>query len=956
MRYARSIWKYSFLTSIYEKWAVKMQEQTPCNNGNATQPETESRSFELSTQQMASTEGIPLVGTEKPSVHAASAEHVPEAGSSTNSEKSIMHIAPAGHDLQVGYSTELQKSNLHTAHTDHVPEMEKCTEKSSLLDASAENVHQVGRKKSIWHSIHEDQTQPLSTMNLASMEHLASVKHIPPVSFDIKSSLNTAPVEHMPQVLDWTQPCSQAIRECSSKSESFDLARQSYHNEHYADDEEILREIDSCLESTKLKFFDDVRKAAVETAGTTTVVDSLKNSEAIIATSCTFKKTTETKTDTEKSQGADFVSTWIGPEVGTSELTTADNESFNKTRPFDVTYQQSFTYPEPSAWTAAVIDITVSDTQQTSVPNLEIISDMQNSKAGSVNQLSPPGAPDSSLHAFISSGSDNFEPSSAVQTLKQTLVVTKSEQPESFTADTCEVQPLVRKEQRTLRESAKCSEQLKPNLEMVKMTGSNVCKSGCVSVKPSEPASSHGPLQSYVGVDQDSFGRTEMSISLVINTDCEKNRDTPDGGPLSHAISTVLQPCMLNSSAPLTEQAANAVADISAGRDFSMNCVSLSVPRKQILEISFEPVVQSVNHLGDKDIEVEVAAERGSSARSINLLAQASVENRSASGEKNAAPVDDTDLGQEVQAVSNAAYIHKEVDLAENVTFPQQFDSCLPLSVDLDEISNSAVFSTTVVTASTETLASVSMLSDLAYVQTNSNDTDRTSVSTFNQNIAGGVRNDSDCEESQEILTDKKEAAGLAPGKTVKKKKVILLDNGFVTNKQTDGKTLGLEEESSGEQSKCQRPINTLAAESCVKMVSPTTATGNLDPGSLSSSPTSPPCLTQWYHCDGGCPGLSGSPPHLEPQSSKMCYHSSSKPALLDETSFYDLNYLTENLLPPTSAHGCCNACSSSDISYCSASVSNQPIEKPLVTGVSPSGLDPPTLLGENAVCHWEKC
>ena len=84
-----------------------MQEQTPCNNGNATQPETESRSFELSTQQMASTEGIPLVGTDKPSVHAASAEHVPEAGSSTNSEKSIMHIAPAGHALQVGYSLSL---------------------------------------------------------------------------------------------------------------------------------------------------------------------------------------------------------------------------------------------------------------------------------------------------------------------------------------------------------------------------------------------------------------------------------------------------------------------------------------------------------------------------------------------------------------------------------------------------------------------------------------------------------------------------------------------------------------------------------------------------------------------------------------------------------------------------------------------------------------------------------
>ena len=80
-----------------------------------------------------------------------------------------------------------------------------------------------------------------------------------------------------------------------------------------------------------------------------------------------------------------------------------------------------------------------------------------------------------------------------------------------------------------------------------------------------------------------------------------------------------------------------------------------------------------------------------------------------------------------------------------------------------------------------------------------------------------------------------------------------------------------------------------------------------------------------------------------------MCYHSSSKPALLGET-FYDLNYLTENLLPPASAHGYCNACSSSDSSYCSASVSNQPIEKPLVTGVSPSGLDPPTLLGENAV------
>ena len=186
---------------------------------------------------------------------------------------------------------------------------------------------------------------------------------------------------------------------------------------------------------------------------------------------------------------------------------------------------------------------------------------------------------------------------------------------------------------------------------------------------------------------------------------------------------------------------------------------------------------------------------------------------------------------------------------------------------------------------------------------------------------------------------------------------MILLDNGFVTNKQTDGKTLGLEEESNGEQSKCQRPFNTLAAESCVKMVSPTTATGNLDPGSLSSSPTSPPCLTQWDHCDGGCPGLSGSLPHLEPQSSistlgssKMCYHSSSKPALLDETSFYDLNYLTENLLPPASAHGCCNACSSSDSSYCSASVSNQPTEKPLVTGVSPSGLDPPTLLDENTV------
>ena len=756
-----------------------MQEQTPCNNGNATQPETESRSFELSTQQMASTEGIPsvdnskLVGTEKPSVHAAPAEHVPEAGSSTSNEKSIIHISPAGHALQVGYSTELQKSNLLTAHTDHVPEMEKCPEKSSLLAASAENVHQMGRKKSIWHSVHEEQTQPVSTINLASMEHLASVKHIPPVSFDIKSSLNTAPVEHMPQVLDWTQPCSQAIRECSNESESFDLARQSYHNEQYADDEEILREIDSCLESRKLKFFDDVRKAAVETTGTTTVVDRLKNSEAIIVTSGTFEKTTETKTDTEKSQGADFVSTWIGPEVGTSELTTADNESFNKTRPFDVTSQQSFTYPEPSAWTAAVIDITVSDTQQTSVPNLEIISDMQNSKAGNVNQLSPPGAHDPSLHAFISSGSDTFEPSSAVQTQKQTLVIMKSEQPESFTTDTCEVQPLVRKEQRTLRESAKCSEQLKPNLEMVKMTGSGVCKSGCVCVKPSEPASSHGPLQSYVGVDQDSFGRTEMSISLVINTDCEKkNRDTPDGGPLSHAISTVLRPCMLNSSAALTEQAADAVAEISAGRDFLMNCVSLSVPRKQILEISFEPVVQSVNHLGDKDIEVEVAAERGSSARSINMLAQASVENRSASGEKNATPVDDTDLDLEVQAVSNAACIHKEVDLAENVTFPQQFATCLPLSVGLDEISNSAVFSTTVVTASTETLASVSMLSDLAYVQTNSNDTDRTYVSTFNQNIAGDVRNDSDCEESQEILTDnKEEVAGRAPGKTKKKKK-----------------------------------------------------------------------------------------------------------------------------------------------------------------------------------------
>ena len=809
-----------------------------------TRQEIESDSIEISSLHMALTEGIiPLVGIEKLSLHTTTAEHVPQVGSDI--EKSCLRTAPVEHASQVGSSIEksslhaapaasqmgsgVEKSSLHTDPVEHASQMGSCVEKFSLYAAS------------------EEPTPSVFTMNRVATEHVS------PVSISAKnSSLHQAPVGHISQGLDRIQPHRQAVGGCSVSSESSVLTGQSWHNDQYIDDEEILREIDSCLESPVLH--DDVKKAAEKASGNEIVVDSLKNSDAI-ATSGNWRATTATEVDFKKSQDADTVTQRTGTERDPSEQKRSNSESISKARLPDVLPHQSLTTPERSTLTAAATDLTVSDTEKTSVPSLvEFTSGGQTLKRGTVDQscsqdiVPNPG--------FVDLSRDSIEPSTA-QTQEQTPDVSlEVNSVDRFNTGTTSsgAWPLQNKEQRTLgKPPLKCLEQSEPTAGILKEIESCLYKSGQEYMKPPKPVSSDAPLQSCLRVDQDPSGTTDINISVAITADNEnKNGDRPDGGTLSHVANSVLQAIALDSTASLVHFSADTAADISDEDDFVTTCISLSVPRKQALKICFEPVVRSEDLSGNKDIEVEITAETESSAQAI-YLAQDPIKGRVTSGDE------------------------------------------------------------------------------------------------------------------KKLTDNREENICLAQGNFIQKEKMVILSGkeGLVIRRQTtDAETLECEEENNREQPQCLRPSNTVAVEPCVRTVampalSPAATAGNLYPNSVGSSPTSPPSLTQWDQCDMGSPNLSGSPPHLEPQTLLSSPRfptvypcNSPKPALLGEHISLDGMAENENPLAKIAVHGGHCECSSSnaDSSCCSARACNQHSEKPLVVGLSPSDLDTHMLPAKNTM------
>ena len=125
------------------------------------------------------------------------------------------------------------------------------------------------------------------------------------------------------------------------------------------------------------------------------------------------------------------------------------------------------------------------------------------------------------------------------------------------------------------------------------------------------------PPQPSVRLEQDPSGMTEVSISVdIIDSKAEDSQEEDASSVTNCSVGKTEHP----DSAQAGDQLTRSPMETGDGEDFVTTYVTLNVPREKSLEICLEPMLQAGHLSGDKDIEIEVMAGKSGSAGAVRVV------------------------------------------------------------------------------------------------------------------------------------------------------------------------------------------------------------------------------------------------------------------------------------------------------------------------------------------------
>ncbi|KAL8605985.1 hypothetical protein ACOMHN_067168 [Nucella lapillus] len=510
------------------------------------------------------------------------------------------------------------------------PEKDRCLEAGQPHDAppGAGNIVDMKDTKADCRISHEKQTNASTKLtaeaafteqNLPIVASMSGptlhIEYVPPVSKDSEQcdmsnlerteSADLGQSDQKDPFLTEIQQTSHTHRQRNASSDFSDIAEQSYQSDIVIDDDEILREIDSCLEIQRPVHEEKTASVCgVESKSSVSSKNDVDISDAARGSALAETNSTHVRENPETSSQSVL-------DTATSSQTESSNEEkWISQRHFDKEPSSHIPIDDSCSLSAAVSGLKVQDRCETCPPE---------SIGSGPASLTHDGTP-SGFHPYITF---------SVNTMSSEAVPAPDQQSESHgrapTSATAKTSGVTGKQQ-MMEKDRRCCE--------------------IVPTIFSQPALGNNALRSCLRLEQDPSGTTDINIFMdITGNNSNLVGKEVDGNSSSGSVALQTNESETCTATAQAEQCGLGEAHSPSEEEFVTTYISLVVPRNKALEINFQPMMNSGISPEDKSIEIEVTADTGCPEEDVAPAERASSVGVSANDtEENSSPTLEMDL------------------------------------------------------------------------------------------------------------------------------------------------------------------------------------------------------------------------------------------------------------------------------------------------------------------------